>query len=283
MTSFFMKSTLHRLIQEALEEDIGLEDVTTGAILTGEEVGSAQATAKSALMVAGIDVFKEVFLFRDGDLKFTGIREDGQMAAPGDILAEISGKLSSILVAERVALNFFQRMCGIATMTRRYAEEIKGTRAKIMDTRKTAPGLRALDKYAVRIGGGFNHRFGLYDGVLIKDNHIAAAGGISRAVAGVRDRIPHTLKVEVEAGNLEEVREAITAAVDVIMLDNMNIAEMREAVSLVGGRIPLEASGGVNLSNVKQIAGTGVDFISVGALTHSVTASDISLQVRGKG
>ena len=171
-------------------------------------------------------------------------------------------------------------MCGIAGMTRQYSEEIKGTRAKILDTRKTAPGIRVLDRYAVRIGGGFNHRFGLYDGVLIKDNHIAAAGGITRAVAMVRDHIPHTLKVEVEVRNLTEVEEAIASAVDVIMLDNMSISEMREAVSLVRGRIPLEASGGVNLSNVKQIAETGVDFISVGALTHSVTASDISLIIR---
>ena len=278
-----MKCIVPRLIQAALEEDVGAGDVTTGAILIGEEVGSAQAVAKSALVVAGIDVFKEVFLFWDGNLKFTGLREDGQMAAPGDVLAEISGKLSSILVAERVALNFFQRMCGIATMTRQYSEEIKGTKAKILDTRKTAPGLRVLDRYAVRIGGGFNHRFGLYDGVLIKDNHIAAVGGIYRAVAMVRDRIPHTLKVEVEVRNLPEVEEAIASAVDVIMLDNMSISEMREAVFLVRGKIPLEASGGVNLSNVKQIAETGVDFISVGALTHSVTASDISLQVRGRG
>ena len=280
MTSYFMKCIVPRLIQAALEEDVGAGDVTTGAILTGEEVGSAQAVAKSALVVAEIDVFKEVFLFWDKDLKFTGLRGDGQTAAPGDVLAEISGKLSSILVAERVALNFFQRMCGIAGMTRQYSEEIKGTRAKILDTRKTAPGIRVLDRYAVRIGGGFNHRFGLYDGVLIKDNHIAAAGGITRAVAMVRDHIPHTLKVEVEVRNLTEVEEAIASAVDVIMLDNMSISEMREAVSLVRGRIPLEASGGVNLSNVKQIAETGVDFISVGALTHSVTASDISLIIR---
>ncbi|MDI6775683.1 MAG: carboxylating nicotinate-nucleotide diphosphorylase [Syntrophales bacterium] len=275
-----MKSIVPWLIQAALEEDVGTGDVTTGAVLTGEEVGYAQAVARSALVVAGIDIFKEVFLFSDGDLKFTGEREDGQMAAPGDVLAEISGKLSTILTAERVALNFFQRMCGIATLTRQYVDEVKGTQAKILDTRKTVPGLRVLDRYAVRIGGGFNHRFGLYDGVLIKDNHIAAAGGISCAVARVRDRIPHTLKVEIEVRNLREVEEAIASGVDVIMLDNMSIGEMREAVSLIRGRIPLEASGGVNLSNVKQIAETGVDLISVGALTHSVTASDISLQIR---
>ncbi|MFA4916875.1 MAG: carboxylating nicotinate-nucleotide diphosphorylase [Syntrophales bacterium] len=283
MDGWFVKYFVPRLVQSAFEEDIGAGDITTGAVLTGgEEVGFAQAVAKSALVVAGIDVLKEVFLCLDGDLQFAGGREDGQMAAPGDLLAEISGRLSSILIAERVALNFFQRMCGIATMTRRFVDEIKGTQTKIVDTRKTVPGLRVLDKYAVRMGGGFNHRFGLYDGVLIKDNHIAAAGGISHAVERVRGRIPHTLKLEVEVRNLKEVEEALASGVDVIMLDNMSIEEMRGAVSLVRGKVPLEASGNVNLSNVKQIAETGVDFISVGALTHSVVASDISLQIRGQ-
>ena len=275
-----MKCIVPRLVQAALEEDVGAGDITTTAVLTGEEVGSAQAVAKSVLVVAGIDVFREVFLFWDGDLKLTIVRKDGQMAAPGDILAEVSGRLNSILTAERVALNFFQRMCGIATLTRRYADEVKETRAKILDTRKTAPGLRILDRYAVRIGGGFNHRFGLYDGVLIKDNHIEAAGGIARAVTRVRDRIPHFLRVEVEVRSLGEVEEALASGVDVIMLDNMGIEEMREAVSLVGGRVLLEASGNVNLANVRGIAEAGVDLISVGALTHSVTAADISLMVR---
>jgi len=281
MACCFAKYIVPRLVQIALEEDVGAGDVTTGAVLTGEEVGSAQVVAKSTLVVAGMGVFKEVFLFVNGDLNFAGWKEDGQVAAPGDILTEICGRLSSILTAERVALNFFQRMCGIATMTKRYVDEIRETQAKIVDTRKTVPGLRVLDRYAVRMGGGFNHRFGLYDGVLIKDNHIAAAGGISHAVARARERIPHTLKVEIEVRNLREVEEALSSEVDVIMLDNMSIGEMREAVSLVRGRIPLEASGNVNLSNVKQIAETGVDFISVGALTHSVTAADISLRVTG--
>jgi len=179
-----------------------------------------------------------------------------------------------------VALNFLQRMCGIATFTRQYVEAVRGTMAKILDTRKTAPGLRFLDKYAVTVGGGHNHRFGLYDGVLIKDNHIAAAGGISRALERVRRRISHTLKVEVEAKNLKEVKEALRSGADVIMLDNMSVGDMRKAVSLVGGRVPLEASGNVTLANVRQIAETGVDFISIGMLTHSVPAADISLRVR---
>jgi nicotinate-nucleotide pyrophosphorylase (carboxylating) len=197
----------------------------------------------------------------------------------GGCLAKISGNLSIILTAERVALNFLQRMCGIATLTRRYVDEVKGTKAKILDTRKTAPGLRYLDKYAVRIGGGHNHRFGLYDGVLIKDNHIAVAGGIRQALAGVRERLPHTLKVEIEVKNLQELEEAIKLRADVIMLDNMSVEDMGKAVAAAGGKVPLEASGNVSLANVRQIAETGVDFISVGALTHSVPASDISLKI----
>jgi nicotinate-nucleotide pyrophosphorylase (carboxylating) len=197
----------------------------------------------------------------------------------GGCIAEISGNLSSMLTAERVALNFLQRMSGIATLTRRYVDEVKGTKAKILDTRKTAPGLRYLDKYAVRIGGGHNHRFGLYDGVLIKDNHIAAAGGISQALARVRGRLPHTLKVEIEVKNLQELKEAMDSGADVIMLDNMSLDDMGKAVAATGGRVPLEASGNVSLANVRKIAETGVDFISVGALTHSVAAADISLMI----
>jgi nicotinate-nucleotide pyrophosphorylase (carboxylating) len=275
----FHTHMIRKLIQSALEEDVGTGDITTNAALTGKEVGRAVAFAKADLMVAGIDVFREAFLFLDNTIQFTAHCEDGQAVAKGGILAEISGNLGSILTAERVALNFLQRMCGIATLTRQYVDEIKGTRAKILDTRKTVPGLRSLDKYAVRIGGGTNHRFGLYDGVLIKDNHIAAAGGISQALARARGRFPHTLKVEVEVKNLSELEESLVSGADVIMLDNMSIGNMRKAVVVVNGRVPLEASGNVSLANVRQIAETGVDFISVGALTHSVSASDISLKI----
>jgi nicotinate-nucleotide pyrophosphorylase (carboxylating) len=184
-----------------------------------------------------------------------------------------------MLTAERTALNFLQRMCGIATLTRRYVDEVKGTKAKILDTRKTAPGLRYLDKYSVRIGGGHNHRYGLYDGVLIKDNHIAAVGGIRQALTRVRGRLAHTLKVEIEVKNLQELEEAIKSGADVIMLDNMSLEDMGKAVAATGGRVSLEASGNVTLANVRKIAETGVDFISVGALTHSVTAADISLMI----
>jgi nicotinate-nucleotide pyrophosphorylase (carboxylating) len=271
--------TLRAVIRAALKEDIGRRDVTTAAVLTGEETGRAQAVAKSDTVVAGLEVFRETFLSLDSTLVFTGLFEDGRTAAPGDVLAEISGRLASILTAERVALNLFQRMCGIASATSRYVAAVQGTGAKILDTRKTMPGLRVLDKYAVSVGGGFNHRFGLDDGVLIKDNHIAAAGGIREALMRIRGQVPYTMKVEVEVGNRQELAEALGSGADVIMLDNMSPDDMKAAVFLVGGAVPLEASGNVTLANVRQIAETGVDYISVGALTHSVTAADISLKI----
>ena len=273
------KHIIRNIVQSAIEEDVGATDITTTAALTGEEIGKAMALAKSAVVVAGIDVFKETFFFVDPGMQFKGCCKDGEFVEKGGCLGEISGNLSRILTAERVALNFLQRMCGIATLTRRYVDEVKGTKAKILDTRKTAPGLRYLDKYAVRIGGGHNHRYGLHDGVLIKDNHIAAAGGISQALTRVRGRLPHTLKVEIEVKNIQELEEAISSGADVIMLDNMSLEEIRKAVAVTGGRVLLEASGNVTLANVRKIAETGVDFISVGALTHSVPASDISLKI----
>jgi nicotinate-nucleotide pyrophosphorylase (carboxylating) len=273
-------SQVNKLISAALDEDIGPADITTQAALDGSELGRAVALAKSGLVVAGIDVFKAVFLFIDASLSFSGNCRDGEKIARGETLAEISGNLAGILKAERVALNFLQRMCGIATAARSFAEAVKGTRAFIVDTRKTAPGLRILDKYAVRTGGGRNHRFGLYDGVLIKDNHIEAAGGITAAVNRARQKAPHTVKIEVEVKNLEEVREALCAQADIIMLDNMGIEEMRLAISVIDGKALVEASGNVSLDNVREVALTGVDLISVGALTHSVKAADISLLVK---
>lgn len=270
---------VRRLIRSAFKEDIGFGDITASSVLTGEETGTASALAKSEIVVAGIDVFKEAFLYLDGRIEFAASLADGENAATGELLAKVSGRLQSILTAERVALNFFQRMCGIATLTRQYVDQVTGTHAKILDTRKTVPGLRYLDKYAVKIGGGFNHRFGLYDGVLIKDNHIAAAGGVSQALAKIRGRIPHTLKIEIEVRNLRELEEALSAGADVIMLDNMTVDEMKKSVSFVNGKVSLEASGNVTLSNARQIAETGVDFISVGMLTHSVHAADISLMI----
>lgn len=276
----YQKFMLHKLIQSALEEDIGAGDITTSSVLSGQEIGVATAVAKSDVVVAGMEVFKEVFLFVDRGLMFKGYCQDGDSVRRGESLAEVSGSIGKILTAERVALNFLQRMSGIATLTRCYVDAVKGTRAKILDTRKTVPGLRGLDKYAVMVGGGYNHRAGLYDGVLIKDNHIAAAGGITSALKRARRSIPHTLKVEVEVKNLEELHEALDAGADVVMLDNMSVEEMKKAVLLVAGRIPLEASGNVTLANVRQIAETGVDFISIGMLTHSVPAADISLKLK---
>jgi nicotinate-nucleotide pyrophosphorylase (carboxylating) len=273
------RQAIARVIRTALDEDIGPGDITTGAALRGDETGIARATAKTEMLVAGIDVFGEVFLALDSSLIFTARRRDGEMVGKGDLLAEVSGCLASILTAERVALNLFQRMSGIATMTRRYIGAISGTRAKILDTRKTAPGLRILDKYAVRVGGGYNHRFALYDGILIKDNHITAAGGIGPAVRRIRERVPHTLKIEVEVKDMAELEEALAAGADTILLDNMGLAEMARAVDRVAGKIPLEASGNMTLERVWEVAATGVDLISVGALTHSVTAADISLNV----
>ena len=270
---------LTRLIRTALAEDIGAGDVTTQAALRGDEAGLARATAKTAMVVAGIELFGEVFRTLDPTLTFQALHRDGERVEAGVLLAELSGRLASILTAERVALNLLQRMSGIATQTRRYVERVSGLPVKILDTRKTVPGLRILDKYAVRVGGGFNHRFALYDGVLIKDNHIAAAGGIGPAVRRVRERIPHTLKVEVEVKNLMELDQALAAGADAVLLDNMGLAELSAAVRRVGGRIPCEASGNMTLERVREVAGTGVDLISVGALTHSVEAADISLNV----
>ncbi|MBN2516331.1 MAG: carboxylating nicotinate-nucleotide diphosphorylase [Deltaproteobacteria bacterium] len=270
---------LRRLIREALEEDIGSGDVTTLAVLTGDETGTAEANAKEDIIVAGIGIFREVFLHSDNDIQFVPERKDGQSVNKSGIIAHISGKLASILSAERVALNIFQRMCGIATLTKKYVDAISGTKAKILDTRKTMPGLRAFDKYAVKIGGGYNHRMGLYGGVLIKDNHISAAGGIVNAVTRALNNIPPALKIEVEVKNLTEVEEALSAGADIIMLDNMNTDDMKQAVSLIDGKALIEASGGVTLSNVRDFAETGVDFISIGAITHSAPAADISLNI----
>jgi nicotinate-nucleotide pyrophosphorylase (carboxylating) len=270
---------LAEFIKNALAEDIGEGDVTTSAVLQGYETGTAVASARGDLVVAGIEIFGEIFLTLDPALTVAPLKRDGDSAVNGESLAKISGRLSSILTAERVSLNLLQRMCGIATMTRRFVDETAGTKARIIDTRKTVPGLRIFDKYAVRVGGGFNHRFGLYDGVLIKDNHIAAAGGIREAVARARKNIPHTLKIEIEVKNKEELEEALSSGVDTILLDNMDVAQIATAVEINKGRVTLEASGNMTIANIRRVAQTGVDFISVGALTHSVLTADISLNI----
>jgi nicotinate-nucleotide pyrophosphorylase (carboxylating) len=279
-TTMLEMEAVRKIIRRALEEDIRSGDVTTSAALTGAETGLATALAKEDLVVAGMDVFREVFRIRDGGLIFEAALSDGVRAPRGTILATVTGSLASILTAERVALNLFQRMCGIATLTRQFVDAVAGTEAKILDTRKTMPGLRILDKYSVRIGWGHNHRYGLYDGVLIKDNHIEAAGGIAEAVRRVRGQAPLMVKIEVEVKNLVEVEEALSAGADIIMLDNMPVDAMKKSVQLIRGRALVEASGNVTLSTVREIAGTGIDFISAGALTHSARAADISLKVK---
>lgn len=277
-----MEKQIRNIIEAALSEDIGTGDITTRAIVSRKKKGKAQAVAKGNFVIAGNDVFAETFRYLDKNIKVKKFINDGCQAKKGDIIAEVSGSLFNILQAERVALNLFQRMSGIATLTAKYVEAVRGTKSKILDTRKTMPGLRVLDKMAVRVGGGCNHRIGLYDGVLIKDNHIEAAGGITAAVKAQRKRLPHTLKIEVETKNMQEVKEALKCGVDIIMLDNMTVPAMKKAVDFVAGRALLEASGNVSIQSVSEIAATGVDLISIGELTHSVRAADISLRIDGK-
>lgn len=275
-----MKKEIITIIKRALAEDIGTGDITTQAIVSKQTNGTAVAIAKDDFVVAGIDIFSETFKLLDKNIKIKKLIADGCRAKKGDVIAEVSGNLSGILKAERVSLNIFQRMCGIAALTAKYVKAVSSTKAKILDTRKTVPGLRVLDKMSVRLGGGCNHRIGLYDGVLIKDNHIEAAGGITAAVKAQRKNIARAMKIEVETRNIHEVKEALACGVDVIMLDNMSVPAMKKAVNYVAGRAFLEASGNVSLKNVAAIAATGVDFISVGELTHSVRAADISLKIK---
>lgn len=268
---------IDRLIEQALLEDIHTGDITTLAVVPGERPASARLIAKENLVVAGLATASRVFKVLDPDICFTACLSDGDKVTAGTVLATVHGEAAQLLMGERVALNLLQRMCGIATLTASFVDAVSGTKARIVDTRKTTPGLRQLEKYAVRVGGGINHRTGLYDGVLIKENHIVAAGGITEAIRRARAYIPHTLKIEIETETLHQVHEALEAGADIIMLDNMSLDDMRVAVVTIGGRALVEASGGVNLDRVQAIAETGVDIISVGALTHSPRAMDISM------
>jgi nicotinate-nucleotide pyrophosphorylase (carboxylating) len=272
---------LDRIIENALLEDIHTGDITTLAVLPEKREVHGRLKAKEAMLLAGIEVAARVFSLLDQKIRFTPHFADGQLLKNGAVIADIEGDAASLLQGERVALNLLQRMSGVATLTARYVHAVQGTKARVVDTRKTTPGLRLLEKYAVRVGGGINHRTGLYDGVLIKENHIAAAGGITAAILRARAYIPHTLRVEVEVETLEQVREALAAGADIIMLDNMGLPAMGEAVALIAGKALVEASGGVNLESIRQIAETGVDIISVGALTHSARAMDISMLLEG--
>jgi nicotinate-nucleotide pyrophosphorylase (carboxylating) len=268
---------IDKIVEIALAEDIHTGDITTLSVLPKPRRMRARLVAKEPLVLAGIEVAQRVFSKLDPAVQFKAEFADGDRLNIGDVIAWIEGDAAALLQGERVSLNLLQRMSGIATQTAAYVKEIEGTGARVVDTRKTTPGLRVLEKYSVRVGGGTNHRTGLYDGVLIKENHISAAGGILEAVRLAREYIPHTLKIEVETETMEEVNQALQAGADIIMLDNMSCEQMTEAVQLIAKRALVEASGGVNLETIRAIAQTGVDIISVGALTHSVRAADISM------
>lgn len=266
------------IIWRALKEDMPMGDITTDSTVDEDEVCSAKLVAKEDCVIAGIDVFSRVFTLLDPKTYMERYVNDGEKVKKGTLIMYITGNARTMLKAERTALNLLQRMCGIASATRKIADILKGSKAKIVDTRKTAPGLRYLDKAAVRLGGGTNHRFCLSDGVLIKDNHIKAAGGITAAVKRARAHISHTIKIEVETESMEQIKEALLAGADIIMLDNMSPEAMKEAVDYINGRALTEASGNITVENVEIVARTGVDLISSGSLTHSVRAADISLK-----
>ena len=274
---------VYNLIDAALSEDQGFNDPTTQALIPAEIQAVGMVRAKAVGMLAGIDVCLAVFQRMDSALKTEGLKTDGSALSPGDDIARVEGSAASILRAERVALNFLQRMSGIASDTNLYVQAVQGSNARIVDTRKTAPGHRYLDKYSVRMGGGHNHRLNLADGILIKDNHIEALRsremGLGQVVQLALSRASHTIKVEVEVETLEQLQEALDAGAHIIMLDNMPVETMREAMGIVNGRAVVEASGGINLETVRSVAETGVDLISIGGLTHSVTALDISLDL----
>lgn len=266
------------LIMSALKEDMPLGDITTDNIIKPGSKSKAVLLAKQAAVISGLDLFERVFVLLDPDMVFKKSVEDGQQVQKGDIILEFEGNTSAMLRGERTALNFLQHLSGISTRTFEFSQKIKDLPVKVVDTRKTVPGMRYLDKYAVKMGGGQNHRLCLSDGVLIKDNHIKAAGGIKNAIQQVRGHVPHTIKIEVETESLEQVMEALEAGADIIMLDNMKPDRMKQAVALINKKAIVEASGNVSIDSIRSIAETGVDIISVGELTHSVKAVDISMR-----
>jgi nicotinate-nucleotide pyrophosphorylase (carboxylating) len=270
------------LIKYALNEDIGSGDITTNSIIPADMTATASMIAKAPGVIAGLQVAEYAFRSLSPDIEWNPLINDGDRVQKGDYIVKIKGPYRALLTGERLALNFLQRMSGIATMTSKYVEAVKGFKTEILDTRKTVPGMRILDKYSVKIGGGTNHRIGLFDMVLIKDNHIKVAGGISKAIDQVRKNSNYGIKIEVEATTLEEVREALGKDIEMIMLDNMDTATMAEAVKIIDGRAKVEASGNMTLDRLKEVAATGVDYISIGALTHSVMALDISMNIEAK-
>ncbi len=274
----FNNPQVEQIITLALNEDIGTGDITTLSTIPADKTALGRFVAKEDMIICGIDLAAHIFARVDPSIELKANFKDGDAVKKGDVIATVSGNAQNVLTGERTALNFMQRLTGIATRTHASVAEVAGTNAKITDTRKTTPGLRVLEKYAVRVGGGTNHRFNLADGVLIKDNHIAVSGGIKNAVKNARAVIPHTLKIEVEVETKEQLVEALDAGADIIMLDNMSYDLMRECVGLVAGRALVEASGNMGEKNLREVAETGVDIISIGALTHTVKAADISLK-----
>ena len=270
---------IEQLIKVALGEDIGAGDLTTLSTVPPEASGKGLFRAKKDCVVAGLFLLEKIFSLLDPQVRVRCLFRDGEQVTRGTVVAEAEGPTRALLMGERTALNFLQRLSGTATLTRRYVDAVKGFPCKIIDTRKTTPGLRTLEKYAVRMGGGTNHRLGLYDAALVKDNHIVAAGSVARAVENIRRQAPFMARVEVECADLKQVQEALDAHADVIMLDNMGTREMAGAVRLINKRAWVEASGGITLERVREVAETGVDFISIGALTHSAPAVDFNMKI----
>lgn len=273
-----MKINVDELLWLALKEDITSEDLTTNAIMREDKIGDAQLICKQDGVIAGLQVFERVFHLLDDKTQVEMYFKDGDRVRNGDLLAKVTGDIRTILTGERVALNYLQRMSGIATHTRKLVDLLGGAKTKLLDTRKTTPNMRIFEKYAVKVGGGTNHRYNLSDGILIKDNHIGAAGGIKEAVALAKEYAPFVRKIEVEVESMEQVKEALEAGADIIMLDNMDSATMKEAVQLIDGRAETECSGNVTAERVKEIIETGVDYVSCGALTHSSAIMDVSLK-----
>lgn len=273
-----IKLNVDDILLQALREDITSEDITTNAVMREKKKGQVQLLCKQDGVIAGIDIFYRVFLLLDSDAKISAYVKDGDNAAKGDLLAVITADVRALLSGERTALNYLQRMSGIASYTRTVSDLLKGSKTKLLDTRKTTPNMRIFEKYAVKVGGGYNHRYNLSDGILLKDNHIAAAGTVKKAVELARDYAPFIRKIEVEAENLEMVKEALEAGADIIMLDNMSTELMRQAVDMAGDKAETECSGNVTMERITELKEIGVDYISCGALTHSAPILDISLK-----
>ena len=280
MNEITMKMQADQLIRMALQEDITSEDVSTNAVMPTATKGTVELIAKEDGVIAGLDIYARVFTILDEKTEIDFYCKDGDEVKKGELMATVTGDIRVLLSGERVALNYLQRMSGIATYTRQVAKLLEGSKVTLLDTRKTTPNCRVFEKYAVRVGGGCNHRYNLSDGVLLKDNHIGAAGSVTKAIQMAKAYAPFVRKIEIETETLEQVAEAVEAGADIIMLDNMSNAEMAEAVKIIHGQAKTEASGNMSIPRLKEVAATGVDFISVGALTHSVTALDISMNIQ---